>query len=166
MSELREGAGSGSSRLILVLFFSPFLFRVVLSLSRSNLIILGDASDEEQGSKEGDYCRGKFHRIAFVGFCCKEVKHPNSGLRLVPVPPQLGPRRVRLSFALQKIGYKAQTQNAEIEKFHGGSNNYENTAPSDSKVARSTVGSMGGWFAAIRHCDSQPRTIGRRSTFV
>ena len=30
-----------------VLLFFPFLFRVVLSLSRSNLIILGDASDEE-----------------------------------------------------------------------------------------------------------------------
>ena len=110
MSELREGAGSGSSRLIPVLFFFPFLCRVAaLSLSGIRLFLFGGASDDEQGSKEGDYRRGKFHRIAFVGFCCKEVKHPNSGLRLVPVPPQLGPRRARLSFALHEIGYRAQT---------------------------------------------------------
>jgi hypothetical protein len=75
VSELREGAGSGSSRLILVHFLFPFICRVVLS--GSSLLLFGGASDDEQRSKEGDYRRGKFHRIAFVGFCCEPGNKSN-----------------------------------------------------------------------------------------
>jgi hypothetical protein len=58
---------SGSSPLILVLFLFPFLCRGV---SGSNLSFRG-ASDDEQGSKECDHRRGKFHRIALPRFCWK-----------------------------------------------------------------------------------------------
>ena len=101
MSELREGAGSGSSRLILVLFFFPFLCRVVLKLSGSRLLFFGGASDDEQGSKEGDYRRGKFHRIAFVGFCCEPGKKSN--ILILASFERCSPLEARFGFALPKF---------------------------------------------------------------
>jgi hypothetical protein len=63
VSELREGAGSGRSGLILVLFFFPFLCGAV---SGSNLLLFGGASDDEQGSKDGDHRRGEFHSFGKI----------------------------------------------------------------------------------------------------
>jgi hypothetical protein len=41
---------------------------VVVVVSGSNWLVRR-ASDDEQGSKEGDHRRGKFHRIALPKFC-------------------------------------------------------------------------------------------------
>ena len=75
MSESRERAGSGRSRSILAMFFFPFLCRVVRG---SKLLLFGGASDDEQGSKEDDYRRGKFHRMSFLKSCCEPRKSQTS----------------------------------------------------------------------------------------
>jgi hypothetical protein len=73
VSESRKGAGGGRSRSILAMFFSHF-FVGSLVVRGSKLLLFGGASDDEQGSKEDDYRRGKFHRMSFLKSCCEPTK--------------------------------------------------------------------------------------------
>ncbi|HEX4987931.1 MAG TPA: hypothetical protein VFW91_04075, partial [Candidatus Binatia bacterium] len=80
-------------------FFFPCLCKVVLSGSKP--LLFGGASDEEQGSKEGDYRGGKFHRIAFVGFCCEPGKKSN--ILILASFERCSPLEARFGFALPKV---------------------------------------------------------------